>query len=183
MPYFTRFAAGFVAALCLSSFAVAAPPVTDDNSEVLMDKIEEKLSDHKVDIAKSTARLKRKFEKTQESTDGDIGEELEVLADVMEEVFTEDGLFRDLTALFSDFAKDIDVDTDDGKTTLKFDGTEVAQISHKSSRDSEDNISISGLGKTFSMDRKTVVENGKSKTRIVIDMNGEDEVDITLPNP
>jgi len=66
---------------------------------------------------------------------------------------------------------------------LKFDGTEVAQIQHKSSRDSEDKISISGLGKSFSLDRKTVVQNGKSKTRIVIDMNGEDEIDLTVPTP
>ena len=182
MLYIRRLTAGFMTSLCLSGFAFAAPPVTD-NTEVLMEKIEEKLSDHSGDLARSTARLKRKMDNIQESTEGDIGEDLEGLADVMEEVFAEDGVFRDLTAMFSAFAKDIDVDTDDGKTVLKFDGTEVAQIQHKSSRDSEDKISISGLGKSFSLDRKTVVQNGKSKTRIVIDMNGEDEIDLTVPTP
>jgi len=165
MLYIRRLTAGFVTSLCLSGFAFAAPPVTD-NTEVLMEKIEEKLSDHSGDLARSTARLKRKMDNIQKSTEGDIGEDLEGLADVMEEVFAED-----------------DVDTDDGKTVLKFDGTEVAQIQHKSSRDSEDKISISGLGKSFSLDRKTVVQNGKSKTRIVIDMNGEDEIDLTVPTP
>ncbi len=183
MPYSTRLTAGFITALCLSSFAVAAPPVTKDNSEVLMDKIEETLSEHKVGIAKSTARLKRKMEKAKSSAEGDIGEDLDVMADVLEEAFAKDGVFRDFAAMFSDIAKNIDVDTDDGKTVLRFDGTDVAQIQHKSSRDSEDSISISGLGKSFSMDRKTVVENGKSKTRIIIDMNGDDELDITLPTP
>jgi len=182
MPYFTRFTAGFVTALCLSSIAIAAPPL-EDNSDALIEKLEEKLEDHQVDIAKSTARLKRKMEKAQESAESNIGDELEVVADVMEEVFAKDGVFREFAAMMSDFAKDIEVDTDNGKTVLSFDGTEVAQIQHKSSRDSEDSVSISGLGKTFSMDRKTVVENGKSKTRIVIDMDGEDEIDITVPTP
>jgi len=181
MPYFTRFSAGFITALCLSSFAFAAPPVAEDNTEVLLEKLEEKLSDHSADLAKSTARLKRTMEKAQKSAGDDIGDELEVLADVMEEAFAEDGIFRDLTSLFSDFAEDIDVDTDDGKTVLRFDGAEVAKIQHSSSRDSEDHMSISGLGKSLTFDRKTVVQNGKSKTRIVIDLDGQDEIDITLP--
>ncbi len=183
MPYSARFTAGVITAFCLSSFAFAAPPVVEDNSDILMEKIEEKLSDHTVDLAKSTARLKRKMEKAQKAAGESLDDDLEVMADVLEDVFADDGIFRDLSAMFSDFAKDIDVDTDGGKTTLKFGGTDVAQIQHKSSRDSEDSISISGLGKSFSMDRKTVVKNGKSKTRIIIDMNGDDEIDITVPNP
>jgi len=87
MPYFTRFSAGFITALCLSSFAFAAPPVAEDNTEVLLEKLEEKLSDHSADLAKSTARLKRTMEKAQKSAGDDIGDELEVLADVMEEAF------------------------------------------------------------------------------------------------
>jgi len=158
-------------------------PLVEDNTDILLEKLEEKLSDHTADLAKSTARLKRKMENAKDSAGETLDHDLEVMADVLEDVFAEEGVFRDLTALFSDFAKDIDVDTDNGKTTLRFDGTEVAQIKHKSSRDSEDSISISGLGKSFSLDRKTVVQNGKSKTRIIIDMNGDDEIDITLPTP
>ena len=182
MPYLTRLTAGFIAAVTLSSFAFAAPPV-EDNTEVLIEKVEEALSDHKVELAKSTARLKRKMEDVKDTAGESLEDDLEVMADVLEDVFAEEGVFRDLTAMFSDFAKEIDIDTDDGKTTVSFSGTEVAKIQHQSSRDSEDSVSISGLGKSFSMDRKTVVEDGKSKTRIVIDMDGQDEIDITLPTP
>jgi len=123
------------------------------------------------------------MEKTQNSARESLDKDLEGVADVMEEVFAEDGVFREFTGLLSAFAKDIDFDTDNGKTVLSFDGTEIAQVQHKSSRDSEDHMSISGLGKSFTFDRKTVVENGKSKTRIVIDMDGKDEIDITVPTP
>ena len=181
MPKPIRFTAAFAASLCLSSFSFAAPPAPADNTDVLAEKVDEKLSKHKVEIARSAARLKRKIDKGQANSDGDISEELEVMADVLEEAFAKDGLFRDLAAMFSDFAEDIDVDTDDGKTVLRFDGATVGQIEHSTSRDSEDSLSISGLGKNLTLDRQTIVKDGKSKTRIVIEMDGADEIDIILP--
>lgn len=182
MSKFTPFALSFIASLCLSTATLAAPPETPDNTEVLAEKLEGKLTDHQGDIARSTARLKRKMDKTKSSRDGDLSENLDVMADVMEEVFAKDGLFRDLTALFADIAEDIEVDTADGQTVLSFDGTEVGKIEHAKSRDSEDSFSISGLGKSLSLDRQTIIEDGKSKTRIVIEMDGDDEIDITLPD-
>jgi len=181
---FIRFPASFLAALMLSSAAFAAPPVAEDNSDILAEKLEDKLLGHEGDLARSAARLKRKMNKIErnKSSSGDIAGEFDALADVMQEVFAEDGLFRDLTALFSDLAQDIEIDTDNGETVLSFDGTEVGKIEHSKSRDSEDSLSISGLGKSLTLDRQTIVEDGKSKTRIVIEMDGADEIDITLPD-
>lgn len=180
MPSPTQFSITLITALCLTGTAFAAPP-TMDNADVLAEKIEDKLSDHKVDIAKSSARLKRKLDNAQSDADGDVSEEIDVMMDVLEEAFADDGLFRNLATMFSDIAEDIDIDTDNGTTTLSFDGATVGQIEHEKSRDSEDRISIVGLGKYFTLDRETIVEDGKTKTRIVIDMDGEDEIDITLP--
>ena len=101
--------------------------------------------------------------------------------DVMEEAFSDDGLFRDLAAMFSDFAKDIEVESEDGQTVLLFDGAKVGDIQRKKSRDSEDSFSISGLGKSLTLDRETIVKDGTSRTRIIIDVDGGDEIDITLP--
>jgi len=182
MRHMLHFPLSFLATICLSASAFAAPPETGTDAEVLSEKIEEKLSEHKLDIAKSTARLKRKLEKGQAKAEGDISEEIEVVMDVMEEAFAEDGLFRDLAAMFSDFADDIDVDTEGGQTVLSFDGAKIAEFKKEKNRDSEDSFSISGLGKSMTIDRETIVKDGKSKTRIVIDMEGEDEIDITLPN-
>lgn len=168
--------------LCFAGAAFAAPPTETTDANILAEKIDEKLSEHKVEIAKSSSKLKRKLEKGQAAAKGDVAQEIEVVMDVMEDAFAEDGLFRDLSAMFGDFASDLDVVSDDGTTTLIFDGAKVGQVQHEKSRDSEDRFSISGLGKNFTFDRETVVEDGKSKTRIVIDMNGEDEIDITLPS-
>ena len=182
MPTPFKFTLTLMASLCLAGSAFAAPPTVETDAEILAEKIDDKLSEHKIEIAKSSARLKRKLDKGQAKADGDVSEEIEVVMDVLEEAFADDGLFRDLAAMFGDFAQDLDVETDNGKTVLVFDGAKIGEIEHKKSRDSEDSISISGLGKYFTLDRETIVENGKSKTRIVIDMDGDDEIDITLPS-
>ena len=180
MPKIFHVSFSLFAAACLSTSAFAAPP-SGENTDVLAEKIDEKLSKHKIEIARSAASLKRQLDKGQAKSDGDLSEEIEVVADLLEEAFSDDGLFRDLAAMFSDFAEDLDVETDNGKTVLRFDGAEVGQITHSKSRDSEDSLSISGLGKNLTLDRETIIKDGKSKTRIVIEMDGDNEVDITLP--
>lgn len=182
MPHSLSLPVTFIAALCFSTSVFAAPPEGGSDADILSEKIEDKLSEHKLEIAKSSARLKRKLDKGHAKAEGDISEEVEVVFDVVEEAFSEGGLFRDLAAMFSDFAEDIDFETEDGQTVLLFDGAKVGEIQRQKSRDSEDRFSISGLGKNLSIDREKIVKDGKSKTRIIIDMNGEDEFDITLPN-
>ncbi len=181
MPAHFQYTLTFFAALCLSGSALAAPPAGQSDAEILSEKIEDKLSEHKLEIAKSTARLKRKLEKGQAKAGGDVSEEIEVVMDVLEEAFAEDGLFRDLAAMMGDFAQDLDVESDEGKTVLLFDGAKIGEMKRSKSRDSNDSFSISGLGKNLTLDKKTIVKDGKSKTRIVIDMDGDDEIEITLP--
>lgn len=179
----------FVPALLAPSLALAHPDKPDAHIDLdtpnqtaeLTEKIESKLSKHKLEIAKSAARLKRDMDKQKASSGGDTIDDIEAVADLLEGVFAKDGLFSDLTAMVTDFAQDIDVKTDKGKTALLFDGATVGQIETHKSRDSEDRISISGLGKNLTMDRETIVKDGKKKTRIVIEMDGDDTIDITLP--
>lgn len=182
MPSPFRISFTLLTALCFAESAFANPPSEKTETEVLVEKIEDKLSDHKVEIAKSTARLKRKFDKGQASSNGEMSDEIDVLMDVMEDAFAEDGLFRDMAAMFGDFAKDIDIESDDDATTLIFDGAKIGQVRRSKSRNSEDQFSISGLGKNLTIDRETIVKDGKSKTRIIIDMDGDNELDITLPD-
>lgn len=184
--------------LLLPALAFAHPhekPETEDEVEIIIieddaisgedltDKLDEKLSKHRVTIAKSMSKVKRNLDKNQARADGDFSEEVEAVAEALEEVFADDGLFKDLTIMFSDFASDVDVQSADGVTVLKFDGATVGKIAKSKKRDSEDKLSISGLGQNLTLERETVIEDGKSKTRIVIEMEGGDEIDITLPKP
>lgn len=151
-------------------------------TEALSDKIDEKLSEHRVAIAKSMARVKRNLDKNADAADGDFSEEAEAVVQALEDVFADDGLFKDLTILFTDFADDVDVQSADGVTILSFDGETVGKIERSKKRESEDSLSISGLGKNLTLDRETIVKDGKSKTRIIIEMDGGDEIEIDLPS-
>jgi len=151
------------------------------SGEELTEKLDDKLSKHRVRIAKSMSKVKRNLDKNKSESDGDFAEEMGTVAETLEDIFAEDGLFKDLTIMMSDFASDFDVESNDGVTVLKFDGATIGQIARKKSRNSEDSLSISGLGQNLTLDRETVIEDGKSKTRIVIEMEGGDEIDITLP--
>lgn len=151
-------------------------------TEALSDKIDEKLSEHRVAIAKSMARVKRNLDKNADAADGDFSEEVEAVAQALEDVFADDGLFKDLTIMFTDFADDVDVQSADGVTILSFDGATVGKIERSKKRESEDSLSISGLGKNLTLDRETIVKDGKSKTRIIIEMDGGDEIEIDLPS-
>ena len=182
MPSPFKMSFTLLTALCFAGSAFADPPSEKTETEVLVEKIEDKLSDHKVEIAKSTARLKRKLDKGQAKSNGEMSDEIDVFMDVMEDAFAEDGLFRDMAAMFGDFAKDIDIESNDDATTLIFDGAKIGQVRRSKSRNSEDQFSISGLGKNLTIDRETIVKDGKSKTRIIIDMDGDNELDITLPD-
>lgn len=178
------------ALVLLPSFTIAQAAVPDeapakitatDETDTLSKKIEDKLAKHKLNIARSTARLKRDLEKSQNRAEGDVSDELDAVADLLEDVFAKDGLFRDLSAMFTDFAEDIEVDTDDGKTVLRFDGATVGQIETRKNLHSDDHIAISGLGRNLTLDRQTIKKDGKSKTRIVIELDGKDGVEVILP--
>ena len=80
-----RFSLTLLAGVCLACPVFAAPPEGNTETEILAEKIEDKLSEHKVEIAKSSSRLKRKLEKGLEKSDGEVSEDIEVAMDVLEE--------------------------------------------------------------------------------------------------
>ena len=124
--------------------------------------------------------------------DGEDGE--------MERVFTWDSdemenAARDFTAMLadSDLASEmtdaleelkgsLKIDTDsDGATAFFFDGEEMLRFKRDQEIDNDDRLSISGLGRNLTVERKTTKKDGKTRTRIVIEMDGGEELDIDLP--
>ena len=69
------------------------------------------------------------------------------------------------------------MDSEGDDTTISFEGAKIVQVKRKKSKSSDDQIEISGLGKNLTINREEIVEDGKSKTRIVIGM----EIDGKLP--
>ena len=177
MTHTIRFSLTLLAGVCLACPVFAEPPQDNTEAEILAEKIENKLSEHKVGIAKSSSRFKRKLETGLSKSDDDVSENIEVAMDVLEDAFSEDGLFRNLAYMMGDFAESIEMDSEGDDTTISFEGAKIVQVKRKKTQNSDDQIEISGLGKNLTINREEIVEDGKSKTRIVIGM----EIDGKLP--
>ncbi len=70
---------------------------------------------------------------------------------------------------------------EDGTRAFIFDGEEMLRFKRDNTLDSDDRLSISGLGRNLTVERKTTKKDGQTRTRIVIEMDGGEDVDIDLP--
>lgn len=110
------------------------------------------------------------------------GKELKDAARDMEDALRDTEVFSDMAELLAEFAANVEVRKgDETGTALMFDGAEMLRF--KMDRDStrDEALSITGLGRNLTVERETIVEDGRSRTRIVIEMDGGEDLDIELP--
>ena len=50
----------------------------------------------------------------------------------------------------------------------------------KVDKDTDESFDIEGFGRNLTIDKKVIRKNGKTKTRIIIEMDGDEEFDIDL---
>lgn len=96
------------------------------------------------------------------------------------EAIADSEIITNLSERLSELAARIDVEKDGGAgTALWIDGEEVVRFAR--GRGVEDRLVVTGLGQNLSVERETVTQDGKTRTRIVIEMDGGENVEIDLP--
>jgi hypothetical protein len=96
------------------------------------------------------------------------------------EAFVDSDMVANMSDLLSDLAARVEVEKGEGAgTALWIDGDEVVRF--KRDRGIDDTLTVTGLGQNLSVERETVIKDGKTRTRIVIEMDGGEDVDIDLP--
>lgn len=96
------------------------------------------------------------------------------------EAFVDSEMITNMSDLLSDLAARVEVEKGEGAgTALWIDGDEVVRFNRD--RGIDDTLSITGLGQNLSVERETVIKDGKIRTRIVIEMDGGEDVEIDLP--
>lgn len=96
------------------------------------------------------------------------------------EAFVDSEMITNMSDLLSDLAARVEVEKGEGAgTALWIDGDEVVRFNRD--RGIDDTLSITGLGQNLSVERETVIKDGKTRTRIVIEMDGGEDVEIDLP--
>lgn len=106
----------------------------------------------------------------------------ETAAETAEEAITESDIVASMSDLMRELSDKLEVERGEGNgTALLFDGEEWLRFRRELDREIDDRVTISGLGRNLSVERETVTKNGKTKTRIVIEMDGGEQLEIDLP--
>jgi predicted signal transduction protein with EAL and GGDEF domain len=113
----------------------------------------------------------------------DLREKSKALADKAREqgdAFIDSELVTSMSEVLEALAARVDVEKGEGKgTALLIDGDEVVRF--RGERAVDDTLRVTGLGQNLSVERETLIKDGQTRTRIVIEMDGGDDVKIDLP--
>ena len=97
------------------------------------------------------------------------GDEIREKSRELEEMIVESGVLSSLADMMADFAEDIEVEKNENSFSFRFDGDTVGEVR----RDEDDRVVLKSMDKEMTVEKETYVENGKTRTRIVIDMEGD----------
>ena len=110
----------------------------------------------------------------------DLREKTQALADKAKasgEVIVDSELISNMADLLSDFAARVEIEKGDGAgTALWFDGDELLRFNGGDDKV----LSVTGVGKNLTVDRETIIKDGRTRTRIVIEMDDGEDVQINF---
>lgn len=199
-----------IALLGLSSFALAHPhqsdvkeekPKTDWTWPYFGKKAEDKKKIKETGTLSRSdfvARLEKRFEKHSEKLERSlkeaeakndfIGKDREIkntddireAARAIEDLISESGVISGLADMMLGLADDFDVETTDDGLSLKFEGDRIGRVKVRRDKHTESSVDVEGFGRNMKIEKEVIKRDGKTKTRIVIEVDGDEEFDIDL---
>ena len=152
-------------------------PYFGEDEEVEVEIDEEKKVEKKGVIRLKTDGEEREFRWN--------GEELPEAMKELELALKDGGseAFESLSGTLAELSAKFEMrDDEDGAKAFVFDGEEMMRFHFEREEEIDNRLTISGLGRNLTVERETTIEDGKSRTRIVIEMDGGDDVEIDLPD-
>ena len=148
------------------------------DGEEFATRLEKRFKRHsdRMDRKIERAKLKNKFLK--DGADFKTTEDLRSAAKAVEDILSDSGIISGLANLVVDMAEDFDIESSDDGVSLNFEGKRLGRL--KVDKDKEESFDIEGFGRNLKIDKKVIRKNGKTKTRIIIEMDGDEEFDIDL---
>ena len=168
----------FTAALAPSTFAAEHPHKKTTNAseaakaaeETFADKLKDRLSQYEqieADIKMDEAGDKT-AEKRVRVYKFKSGDEMREMSKDVEKMIVESGMLSNLADMLADFAEDIEIEKGDKSFSLRFNGDTLGKIN----QDEEDRVVLKSMDKEMTVEKETYMKDGKTRTRIVIDMDG-----------
>lgn len=140
------------------------------HSEALKSKLEKAEKQHE--------RAVKKYSKSFDLDANTLLEDPDVLREAakdIESLLAESGIVSNMVDIFADIIEDIEVENNDSGMALNFDGKTIGRLQIESL--GQDDIQLEAMGRNMTIEKKIIKENGKSKTRIVIEMDDSNDID------
>ena len=157
--------------------------------EAFTEKLEKRFTNHASKLEKAIEKAEKRAEKRTENRaekglelrfdNKTNADDIRAAGEALEDLMADSDMISGLTDMLAGLVEDIEVEEAGDMTVLRFDGQKLGHI--KVDRDRSDKMQIGGLGKILSIERDTYTKNGKTKTRIVIEMDGGEGLDIEMP--
>ena len=136
-------------------------------------------------IEKHSRKLERNFEDAKSRNDFlsegreiNSPSDLRDAAEALEGLMAESGLISGLADMMLDLAEDFEIETSDEGLSLSFDGDRIGRVKMKRDRHTDSVLDIEGFGRNMTIEKEVIKRGGKTKTRIVIEVDGDEEFDI-----
>ena len=138
-------------------------------------------------IAKHSDKIEKSF-KDAEAKNDFIGKDRKIqnaddlrdAARAIEDLISESGVISSFADMMLDLAEDFDVEATDDGLSLKFDGDRIGRVKVKRDKHTESSVDVEGFGRNMTIEKEVIKRDGKTKTRIVIEVDGDEEFDIDL---
>lgn len=184
----SRMFRSLIPGLCVSLLALPATAQTTDETETATETEVEIRTETKVI---NTSKLNDMVEQIiRQTEDGQTVEIIRLkshdLADKARDAgnsIADSDLLGNMNELINELATRLEVERGEGDgTALLFDGDEMLRFKLDREGAIENSMSITGLGRNVTVERETVIKDGQTRTRIVIEMDGGDDIEIDMPD-
>jgi len=148
------------------------------DAEDFTDRLERRFERHAKKMERNLERAKAKNKFLKDNHEIESLEDIGDAARALEDMLSESGILSSLADMMVDLADDFEIDSSDDGVSLNFEGKRLGRL--KMDKDSRESFGLEGFGKNMSVNREVIRKNGKTKTRIVIEMDGDEEFDIEV---
>lgn len=141
-------------------------------------RLEERFEKHSEKLERSfrNAEVKNKF--INDGREIKSADDLREAARAIEELISESGVVSGFADMMLDLAEDFDIETTEEGLSLKFDGDRIGRVSIKRDKHTESSLDVEGFGRNMTIEKEVIKRDGKTKTRIVIEVDGDEDFDI-----
>lgn len=144
------------------------------------ERIEKRFKRHSEKVEKSFKSAESKNSFLREDREIKNAEDLRNAARAIEDLISESAIISSFADLMLDLAEDFDIETSDGGLALKFDGERIGRVKVKRDKHTDSSLDVEGFGRNMTIEKEVIKRGGKTKTRIVIEVDGDEEFDIDL---